>query len=89
LAFLASFFGVKADAIGLATGTNFPDALTAGPLLAQGASALVLTRPTVLPGETKGLLQAASPQLKSLLIFGDTNAVSAQVEAAAKAAAGL
>ena len=89
LAFLSSFFGVKAETTGLATGTNFPDALTAGPLLARSASPLLLTRPTALPGETKALLQAAAPQVKSLVIFGDYNAVSAAVEAQARAAAGL
>jgi len=78
------------DTIGLATGENFPDALTAGPMLVHNrTAALVLTRPGVLPGETKALLQAGSSQLKSMFIFGDYNAVSAAVEAAARTAAGL
>ena len=75
--------------VGLATGQNFPDALTAGPMLALGGSMLLLTRPTALPAETQAKLAANAAAISQMTIFGDTNAVSAGVEAAAKAAAGI
>jgi putative cell wall-binding protein len=77
------------NGVGLATGENFPDALAAGPMLATNESVLLLTRPTALPGETSAKLLANRASIASMFIFGDTNAVSVPVEAAAKAAAGL
>jgi putative cell wall-binding protein len=81
--------GMQWNGVGLATGENFPDALAAGPMLATNKSVLLLTRPTALPGETYTKLSANKASIASMFIFGDTNAVSATVEAAAKAAAGL
>jgi putative cell wall-binding protein len=77
------------DGSGLATGLNFPDALAAGPMLAVNDSVLLLTRPTTLPSETAAKLRANAGAIDSMFIFGDTNAVSASVEAQVRAAAGL
>ena len=81
--------GMQWNGVGLATGENFPDALAAGPMLATNKSVLLLTRPTMLPGETQTTLFANRLSIASMFIFGDTNAVSSSVETAAKAAAGL
>jgi putative cell wall-binding protein len=80
-----------AQAVGLATGENFPDALASGPMLARHSGVLLLTRPTALPAETRAVLvdPVHRARFVTLFIFGDTNAVSAAVEAEAKAAAGL
>ena len=81
---------MKWNGVGLATGENFPDALAAGPMLAAvRKSVLLLTRPTALPGETQVTLYSNRTSIGTMFIFGDTNAVSSTVEAAAKAAAGL
>ena len=76
---------------GLSTGENFPDALASGPMLASHYGVLLLTRPAALPGETRAILADPNfqPRFVTLFIFGDTSAVSAAVEAEAKAAAGL
>lgn len=68
---------------------DFPDALAAGPMIGTNWGLLVLTRLTSLPGETAAGLSANRAEIESMFIFGDTNAVSAAVEAQAKAAAGL
>ena len=81
--------GMRWHGMGLATGQNFPDALTAGPTLALWGSVLLLTRPTSLPGESQASIAANAAEIHGMTIFGDTNAVSAGVEAAAKTAAGI
>lgn len=81
--------GMRWDGAGLATGTNFPDALAAGPMLAADDSVLLLTRTAALPAETAAKLHENQAVIDSMFIFGDQNAVSAAAEAQAKAAAGI
>ena len=81
--------GMRWNGVGLAVGTNFPDALAAGPMLATQDSVLLLTRPDILSGEAYTKLSTNATTISSIFIFGDTNAVSAAVETAAKKAAGL
>jgi hypothetical protein len=75
------------DGTGIATGLNFPDALSGGAMLGKLECVLLLTRPDVLAGEARTKLYTNRNDIDTLFIFGDTNAVSAAVEAAAKAAA--
>lgn len=77
------------NGIGLATGTNFPDALAAGPMLASNKGLLLLTRPDVLPAEPKAALLAHEAIIDGMFIFGDLRAVSREVEEEARMAAGL
>ena len=79
--------GMRWDGVGLATGVNFPDALSGGAMLGELNSVLLLTRPDVLSGEAKTKLWNNKAAIDTLFIFGDKNAVSAAVETAAKAAA--
>jgi len=81
--------GMHWDRIGLATGENFPDALTAGPTLASTGNMLLLTRRAVLSGEAQATLAENQTPIEEMYVFGDTNAVSASAEAAAKVAAGI
>ena len=81
--------GLQWNGVGLATGENFPDALSAGPMLAAQGSVLLLTRPTALSSEARDRLAVNAASIDSMFISGDTNAVSAAVAAAAAAAAGV
>jgi putative cell wall-binding protein len=81
--------GMSWNGVGLATGLNFPDALSGGAMLSEFNSVLLLTRPDFLSGEAATKLSANKDSIDSLFIFGDTNAVSTVTEAAAKKAAGL
>jgi VCBS repeat-containing protein len=79
--------GMRWDGTGLATGLNFPDALSGGAMLGELRSVMLLTRPDVLSGEAYAKLYANRAVIDTLFIFGDENAVSAAVEKNAKTAA--
>jgi VCBS repeat-containing protein len=79
--------GMRWDGTGLATGLNFPDALSGGAMLGKLGSVMLLTRPDTLSGEAYAKLYANRAVIDTLFIFGDTNAVSGAVETAAKKAA--
>jgi hypothetical protein len=78
--------GMRWDGTGLATGLNFPDALSGGAMLGKLNSVMLLTRPDLLSGEARTKLSTNRAVIGTLFIFGDTNAVSLDVENAAKAA---
>ena len=88
---MAALLGVNAgmrwDGTGIATGLNFPDALSGGAMLGKFNSVMLLTRPDVLAGEARTKLYNNRNTIDTLFIFGDKNAVSLAVEAAAKSAA--
>ena len=66
------------DTVFLATGTNFPDALAASSLAAAMPAPVLLTRPTLLPDQTKAALSAIQPS--TVVICGGEAAVSSAVE---------
>ena len=70
------------DTVFLATGTNFPDALTAGPAAAQLNGLLVLVDPGSLDAspESRSLLSANAGSIRWLFIAGGTAAVSQDVQ---------
>lgn len=70
--------GPTARAI-VALGTNFPDALVAGPVSAAGGIPLLLTEHGQLPGATARALQDL--EVQTVLLAGGTTAVSDAVEA--------
>jgi hypothetical protein len=71
-----TFFHTPAVA-GVATGTNFPDALAAGPDLASKDAPLLLVPAVgVLPTGTSGQLLKYAQTLRSALVFGGTTSVS-------------
>lgn len=71
--------------VALATGTNFPDALSAGPFLAPDRGLLVLTS-TDLADTLAHRLTANKAQVTKLDVIGSTSVVSDQVLAQAQAA---
>lgn len=69
-----------APVVFLATGANFPDALSAGPAAAKLGGPLLLTAPDQLPSEVSTELQSLRPS--KVEIVGGTAAVSAGVQTA-------
>lgn len=81
--------GLHWNGVGIATGENFPDALSGGAMLGRIRSVMLLTLPTSLPTITRDTLQGNAGAIDALFIFGGTGAVSSSVEVAAKSAAGV
>jgi hypothetical protein len=79
---VAETFFHTPDVAGIATGTNFPDALAAGPDLASKDAPLLLVPPAgVLPAGTTGQLVRYAQTLRSALVFGGTASVADSVGA--------
>ncbi|MDX8290947.1 cell wall-binding repeat-containing protein [Metabacillus indicus] len=73
-----NWFEGDTDTAVLATGTSFPDALSATPLAYSENAPLLLTRPAALPGVVKNELTRLD--VTKVIIVGGTGAVSADVE---------
>lgn len=71
----------------LATGRNWPDALSSAPLSRKLDAPLLLTEPSVLPTETAVELARLAPS--NIVILGGTDAVPSEVASAAAQAAGI
>lgn len=79
---VAETFFHTPDVAGIATGTNFPDALAAGPDLASKDAPLLLVPPAgVLPTGTTGQLLKYAQTLRSAVVFGGTASVADSVAA--------
>ncbi|HEY5050642.1 MAG TPA: cell wall-binding repeat-containing protein, partial [Acidothermaceae bacterium] len=79
---VAQTFFHTPDVAGVATGTNFPDALAAGPDLASKDAPLLLVPPAgVLPPGTTAQLLDYAQTLRSALVFGGTTSVADSVGA--------
>ena len=63
----------------IASGTNYPDALSAGPAASLQGGALLLVQPTGIPAETRAEIERLNPQ--KIIIAGSEAAISAAVEA--------
>ena len=61
---------------GLASGNNFPDALSGGAVMAYLGGPMLLTAPTVLPATVRSALSAQHAMYGTGAIFGGTAAVS-------------
>jgi len=79
---VATTFFVAPTTLGIATGTNFPDALAAGALLAHVGAPLVLTSGGSLPTATLQYLTSVASSATSAHLFGGTSAVSDSVRTA-------
>ncbi len=64
------------DYVGVATGANFPDALSGGAACGTRGGTLLLTRPTSLPNVTRTTMESKSASIDMTLLFGGTGAVS-------------
>ncbi|MDN4615961.1 cell wall-binding repeat-containing protein [Leifsonia sp. F6_8S_P_1B] len=67
-----------ADTVYLASGLNFPDALSAGPIAARAKAPLLLTTPWGLPLPVRAELERLKP--KRIVLVGGTSSISAAVE---------
>lgn len=81
--------GLRWDGVGVATGENFPDALSGGPFLAVYETVLLLTPSDWLHPATKAALEAHDEDINTVHILGGTGAVSAAVEAEIRTSAGV
>jgi YVTN family beta-propeller protein len=70
-------FPGTADVVYIATGADYPDALSAGPAAAAEGGPLLLTAGTSLPAAVKAEIQRLSPA--RIVVVGGTGAVSAGV----------
>jgi putative cell wall-binding protein len=91
-ALVARKFFLLARGIGVATGLNFPDALTGGVTMAALGEPLLLAAPTftspqVLPPTLSAYLSTLSSTLDTITVFGGTDAVSQAVAQAFQQAA--
>ncbi|MGH9070277.1 MAG: cell wall-binding repeat-containing protein [Acidimicrobiales bacterium] len=85
----ATFFPAP-KAVGLATGLDFPDALSGGPLVGSADGPMLLVHPnTPLPGPVKAYLSGpAKASVGTIYTFGGSSAVSDGVAGAAHTALG-
>ena len=67
-------FGPGVPVVYVATGTNFPDALTAAPAAARQGGPLLLVTPTSVPGAVAAELDRLDPKL--IVVVGGSGAVS-------------
>ncbi len=75
-------FAGTAPVVYLATGTNYPDALSAAPAATKKGGPLLLTMPKSLPGPVAAEIKRLKPQ--KVIVVGGTGAVSNQVVDAVK-----
>jgi len=80
-----AFFSAP-KAIGIATGGDFPDALSGGTHIGRLGGPLLLTNPTTLSASTQAYLAANSGTVSNAYIYGGTLAVSATVATGVTAA---
>ena len=74
----AEHFDPGAEVAFVATGEDFPDALTGGPAAAKLGGPILLTQKAKLPSVTAGELRRLKP--KHIVVLGGTGVVSAAVE---------
>jgi putative cell wall-binding protein len=65
--------------MGLAVGTNFADALAAGPAMGRARGAVVLSQPTALPRATASAISVRKARIDSINVYGGPNAVGSRV----------
>ena len=81
--------GMTWDGVGVATGADFPDALSGGAMLGARNSVLLLSTPGALSPEAEALLLANAGAIDTLHIFGGPNAVAPSTEDAIRRATGI
>lgn len=75
---IAALYPDDTSTVFVATGEEFPDALTGGPIAVGSSAPVLLTRPDSLPDSTIAQLERLTPE--RIVILGGTLAVSAQVQ---------
>lgn len=79
-ALVAADYDSPANAVFIATGDRFPDALTVGPAAVGLESPVLLTKLDSLPASTVAELERLNPA--RIVVLGDENSVSEEVETA-------
>ena len=74
--------GLQWDTAAIATGENFPDALTGGALQARTYSVLLLTRGETLPPDVANVLTQKRDHIARVRYLGGTDVVSPAVRGA-------
>jgi hypothetical protein len=85
---VASRFFPTPGTVGLASGTNFPDALAGGAHIARFSGPILLTDPSSLPAVIQAYLAAKASSIVGGFLYGGTSAVSESVRTAAQVAIG-
>ena len=80
--------GASWDSVGVATGQNFPDALSGGAMIGSRGSVLLLTRTSTLSDPAESRLEDNADAVGTLHIIGGTGAVSQSVEESIKSTVG-
>lgn len=81
--------GMNWDGVGIATGADFPDALSGGAMLGARGSVLLLVRADGLSPEVAARLLENAGAINTVHIFGGTGAVSAATEDDVRRATGI
>jgi len=79
---VAAMFFPSPNAIGLATGVDFPDALSGGAHIGRIGGPLLLTDPNSPSPPTQAYIEASGSTLANVYIYGGVLAVSSAVQAA-------
>jgi len=75
---VAGTFTAPVNTVYVTVGTNFPDALSAGPSAGRAGAPILLVLPTSIPTATSAALQRLAPT--NIVIVGGTASVSSAVE---------
>lgn len=83
---VAGQFFINPPAVGVATGTDFPDGLAGGAHIARKGGPLLLTNPVELPPGVRAYLERNRSSIGASFVYGGTRAVTDQVQAAIRSA---
>jgi putative cell wall-binding protein len=86
---VATTFFTNAFPVGIASGANFPDALSGGATMAEGPGPLLLTDPNTLSTPTANYLKNNQSAIVALYLFGGPAAVTDAVRQSILTALGL
>lgn len=75
----SAFPAGNADAVVLARGDDYPDALVGGPLCAARNASLLLTSGPTLPRSTEAEIERVLPRGRTVYLLGGTNAIPAAI----------
>jgi putative cell wall-binding protein len=76
--------GLSWDGVGLATGTDFPDALAGGAMLGSSGAVMLLTTPDRLSPAAATVLNEHSAEVNIVVFLGSQHAIGGSVRAAAR-----
>jgi hypothetical protein len=83
---VAETFFSTLDTVGVASGTNFPDALSGGAHVGKKGGPMLLTSPSSLSATIRGYLEANAAAIGAAFVYGGAAAVSNAVLSAVRAA---